>query len=148
MTLVSFLLALMLRFEFNAIDYFLRALLPVILAGMIIRPMAFALGGIYRRVWRYATTRDFFHLALAVLVGSILISIVAFSLYPRYVYTLPRSVLGIEFALSLILLGGVRVVIHQLERYPGDILWRRVKLDPARKVLIVGAGNACVQMYR
>ncbi|RCK76372.1 MAG: putative aminotransferase, DegT family [Anaerolineae bacterium] len=148
LTGVAFLLALMLRFEFNAIDYFLRALLPVILAGIVIRPITFAAGGIYRRVWRYATTRDFFHLALAVLVGSIIISVIAFSLYPRFVYTLPRSVLGIEFALSLILLGGLRVLLHQIERYPGDILWRRVKLDPARRVLIVGAGSAGVQMLR
>ena len=148
LTLAAFLLGLMLRFEFNAIDYFLRAMLPVILAGMVIRPMIFYMAGIYKRVWRYATTRDFFHLALAVVVGSIFIAIVAFALYPRYVYTLPRSLLGIEMALSLIFLGGLRVVIHQVEKYPGDIAWRRVKLDPARKVLIVGAGSAGVQMLR
>lgn len=148
LTLGAFLLGLMLRFEFNAIDYFLRAMLPVIFAGMVIRPVVFLAAGMYKRVWRYATTRDFFHLALAVAAGSVLIAIVAFSLYPRYVYTLPRSLLGIEMALSLILLGGLRVVVHQVERYPGDIAWKRVKLGPARKVLIVGAGNAGVQMLR
>lgn len=148
LTLAAFLLGLMLRFEFNYIGYFLRAMLPVILAGMAIRPAVFYAMGIYRRVWRYATTRDFAQLALAVLIGSIFIAIVAFSLYPRYVYTLPRSLLGIEMALSLILLGGLRVVMHQMERYPGDILWKKVKLNPARKVLIVGAGSAGVQMVR
>ncbi len=148
LTGAAFLLGLMLRFEFNAIEYFLRAMLPVILAGMVIRPLVFYFGGIYKRVWRYATTRDFFQLGLAVVVGSILIAVVAFTLYPRFVYTLPRSLLGIEMALSLIFLGGLRVVIHQIEKYPGDIAWRRVKLDPARKVLIVGAGSAGVQMLR
>jgi len=148
LTMAAFLLGLMLRFEFNAIGYFLRAMLPVILAGMVIRPTVFYFAGIYKRIWRYATTRDFFHLALAVVVGSIFIAVVAFALYPRYVYTLPRSLLGIEMALSLIFLGGLRVVIHQVEKYPGDIAWRRVKLEPARKVLIVGAGSAGVQMLR
>jgi len=148
LTLAAFLVGLMLRFEFNNIDWFLGAMLPVILFAMVVRPLVFSLLGIYRRIWRYATIRDFAQVTVAVFIGSILISILAFALYPRYVYTLPRSVLIIEGVISLVFLGGLRVLIHQVERYSGDISWRKVKLEPARRVLVVGAGTAGVQMVR
>ncbi|MFN2304711.1 MAG: DegT/DnrJ/EryC1/StrS family aminotransferase, partial [Anaerolineales bacterium] len=148
LTLCAFLVALMLRFEFNFIEYFLRALWPIIAVGLIVRPVLLIIGGIYKMVWRYATIRDFFRLAILILIGSLIISLSAFLLYPTYVYTLPRSILILEGVLSLILLGGLRIVIHQVERYPGDISWKKVKLGAARKVMVVGAGSAGVSMLR
>ncbi|MDD5468998.1 MAG: DegT/DnrJ/EryC1/StrS family aminotransferase [Anaerolineales bacterium] len=148
LTLAAFLVGLILRFEFNNIDWFLRAMLPVIGFAMIARPAVFQVMGIYRRIWRYATTRDFAQVAIAVFIGSVLIALVAFALYPRYVYTLPRTLLIIEGVLSLIFLGGLRVIMHQVERFPGDIAWKNVKLERPRRVLIVGAGSAGVHMVR
>lgn len=149
LTIAAFIVALMLRFEFNIIvDPFLRALRPVILVGVVVKPLVLYLAGVYKTVWRYATTRDFFRLSVAIIIGSVIISLVAFLLFPKYVPTLPRSILVLEGVLSLIFLGGLRVVIHQVERYPGDIIWNRVQLQPARRVLIVGAGSAGVSMIR
>jgi dTDP-4-amino-4,6-dideoxygalactose transaminase len=149
LTLAAFIVALMLRFEFNIIvDPFLHALRPVILIGVFVKPLVLYLAGVYKTVWRYATTRDFFRLSVAIIIGSVIISLVAFLLFPTYVPTLPRSILVLEGVLSLIFLGGLRVIIHQVERYPGDIIWNRVQLGPARRVLIVGAGSAGVSLIR
>ena len=148
LTAAAFLVSLMLRFEFNFIEYFLRGIWPLIAVGVLVRPLVLYFSGIYKQVWRYATMRDFLRLAIAILTGSVLIASSALYLYPHYVTTLPRSILVIEGVISLIFLGGLRVVIHQLERYPGDILWKRVKLGPARRVLVVGAGSAGVNMIR
>jgi perosamine synthetase len=145
---MAFIASLALRFEFNFIGYFFGGIWPLIIIGMILRPSVLFFAGVYKQVWRYATTRDFFRLGVAIVIGSILISIAALLMYPRFIYTLPRSVLVIEGVLSLILLGGFRLFIHQIERYSGDLLWKRVKLGPASKVLIVGAGNAGVSIIR
>ena len=148
LTFMAFLASLTLRFEFSFIGYFFRGIWPLIIIGMIVRPFVLYFAGVYKQVWRYATTRDFFKLGIAIVIGSIIISIAAFLMYPNFIYTLPRSILIIEEVLSIILLGGFRLFIHQIEKYPGDILWKRVKLGPASKVLIVGAGNAGVSIIR
>ena len=149
LTLAAFIVALMLRFEFNIIiDPFLRALRPVILLGIVVNPLVLSMAGVYKMVWRYATTRDFFRLGVAILISSVIISLAAFLLYPKYVPTLPRSILVLECVLSLIFLGGFRIIIHQVERFQGDIIWNRVQLEPARRVLIIGAGSAGVSMIR
>ena len=148
LTLAAFLLGLMLRFEFNNIEFWLDAVWPIILSAMLIRPSVLYIFGVYGRIWRYATTRDYFQVVIAVLLGSVIISLLALLLYPRYVFTFPRSLLIIEGVISVLFLGGLRVALHQVERYPGDIAWRKVKLDPARRVLIVGAGSAGVQMAK
>lgn len=108
LTIAAFIVALMLRFEFNIIvDPFLRALRPVILVGVVVKPLVLYLAGVYKTVWRYATTRDFFRLSVAIIIGSVIISLVAFLLFPKYVPTLPRSILVLEGVLSLIFLGGL-----------------------------------------
>lgn len=148
LTLAAFLFGLMLRFESTYINYFLQGIWPLIVVGVIVRPLSLFSVGVYKQVWRYATTRDFSRLAVGILIGTIIITLSGFILFPIYVTTLPRSMLVIEGVLSLIFIGGFRVVIHQLERYPGDIFWKRIKLGPIKRVLIVGAGSAGVSMIR
>jgi len=148
LTIVTFLLSLVLRFEFIDIGYFLRAIWLVILIGVFVRPLIFSGLGVYNRVWRYATTGDFLRLGIGVILSSIVMSLAAFALYPRFIYTFPRSVLAIEAVLAIILFGGFRIAMRHLERFPGDIAWRKIELGPARRVLIVGAGSAGVQIVK
>lgn len=147
LTLLSVIFGLMLRLEIIYVGYFIRAIWPYILSAVLLRPLFFYIFGIYRRIWRYATMRDFFSLGVAVLVGTVFLSVITLAwLYPRFMLTFPRSLLLIESVTSLLFLGGLRVGLRVFERYPGDINWKVVDLPPAKRTLIVGAGAAGTQM--
>ena len=147
LTLFSVIFGLMLRLEIIYVGYFLQAIWPFILIAVLIRPAVFYTFGIYRRVWRYATSRDFFSLALSILVGTVILSTITLVwLYPDLLITFPRSLLVIEAGTSLMFLGGFRVGLKMFERYPGDINWKLSDLPPSKRTLIVGAGSAGTQM--
>ena len=147
LTLLSVVFGLMLRLEIIYVWYFVRAIWPFIAIAMFLRPFVFYFTGVYRRIWRYATLRDYFSLAISILVGSVILSLVTLIwLYPRFMLTFPRSMLIIEAGTSLMFLGGLRVALRVFERYPGDINWKGADLPPAKRTLIVGAGSAGTQM--
>jgi perosamine synthetase len=147
LTLLSVIFGLMLRLEIIYVGYFLGAIWPFILLAVIVRPLVFYVFGVYRRIWRYATTGDLINLAVAILTGSIILSAITLIwLYPGVMVTFPRSLLGIEAVTSLFFLGGFRVGLRIFERFPGDINWKSVVLPPSKRTLIVGAGSAGTQM--
>lgn len=147
LTLLSIIFGLMLRLEIIYVDNFLRAIWPFVLLAVLVRPLFFYVFGVYRRIWRYATVRDFFSMALSILSGTVILSAVTLLwLYPSYMTTFPRSLLIIEAVTSLLFLGGFRVALRVLEQFPGDINWKIADLPPSRRTLIVGAGSAGTQM--
>lgn len=154
LTVLAIIIGLMLRLEVFYIGqplfgYFLRIIWPYILLTAIVHPLVFYFTGIYSLIWRYATTNDFFRLTFSVLLGTlIMVPITLLILFPRYMITFPRSLLILEGVFSLLLLGGLRVIIMLTERYSGDINWRSINLPPARRALIVGAGAAGAQMIK
>ncbi len=149
LTLISVVLGLMIRLEIIYVGYFMRAIWPFIVLAMLLRPGVLYLMGMYKRIWRYATKRDFFNLALSVLIGTAILSLVTLLwLYPRWLGTFPRSLLIIEGVISLILLGGARVGLNVFERSPGDINWKKVKWPSLKRTLIVGAGSAGTLMIK
>jgi len=147
LTFISVIFGLILRLEIIYVGYFIVAIWPFIVITTLLRPIVFFITGIYRRIWRYATTRDLFSLALSILLGSVILSAITLIwLYPRYMITFPRSLLGIEAVTSLVFLGGFRVALNLFESFPGDIKWKLADLPPAKRILIVGAGSAGTQM--
>jgi perosamine synthetase len=147
LTLFSIIFGLMLRLEIIYVGYFLNAIWPFIFITVLIRPLFFYIFGIYKRIWRYASARDFFSLGLSILVGTVILSAVTLIwLYPLYMVTFPRSLLIIEAVTSLFFLGGLRVALKMFEHYPGDINWKLTDLPPSKYTLIVGAGSAGTQM--
>jgi hypothetical protein len=145
--LVSITFGLILRLEIIYVGFFIRAIWPFILLTLLVRPLVFYAFGIYRRIWRYARTRDLLALALAILTGTVILSAVTLIwLYPSFMYTFPRSLLGIEAVTSFLFLGGFRVLLSLYEQFPGDIQWQGIDLPPLKRTLIVGAGSAGTQM--
>lgn len=155
LTSVAIIFAMMLRLEVVYPDkllfsYYLRIIWPFIVFAMILRPTVFYFSGIYRRIWRYAYTKDFTSLTVSVLIGSIILSIISlFILNPFWMRgVFPRSLLILEGIMSLFLLGGFRVILKMMERYPGDIDWKMTGISPNRRVLIAGAGQTGVNISR
>ncbi|MEZ5290836.1 MAG: nucleoside-diphosphate sugar epimerase/dehydratase [Vicinamibacterales bacterium] len=113
-------------------------------AAFLVKPAVFYVFGLYRRFWRYAGTRDLSVVFLAVSAASTLLAVVvAQGVIGRFVPFFPRSVLAIDWLLTMACVAGIRLSI----RVVGESLSRGAPASgpPAgetRKVLVAGAGDA------
>lgn len=127
------------------VDHFTRAMVMLGLA-LIIKPIIYYAFGLYRRLWIYASIQEMKLIAIAVTLASILISIIitilqAFQVFPGF----SRSVLFIDWLLSLIAVGGLRFAARialENQSNPSSLNQK------TRRVLIVGAGDAGVLALR
>ncbi|MBA4391816.1 MAG: hypothetical protein C0399_12895 [Syntrophus sp. (in: bacteria)] len=154
LTLAAIMFGLMLRLEvFNPgnslFSHYFRSVWPYTVLAIIIRPVFLYYTGMYRRIWRYATTRDFIMLAGSIVAGSFVLFIVTlFAFTPYMIPVFPRSLYIMEGIVSIMLLGGLRVLMKVSQHYPGDIDWKKTGIVTKRRVLIVGAGSAGVNIAR
>jgi len=114
--------------------------------ALIIKPIIYFGFGLYRRVWAYASTRELKLITVAVTTASVAVSLTVILLASLRVYTgFPRSVLAIDWLLSLLAVGGLRFALRLLaeSRSTGVDTQRR-----GRRVLIVGAGDAGALVVR
>ncbi|MBO9541369.1 polysaccharide biosynthesis protein [bacterium] len=106
----------------------------------LLRMLVNFLFGMYRHVWRYIGVREAMAIALAVLTGSAIFSLL---LYVSNNASFPRSIVFIEALLSVMMLGGVRF---------GMRYWAEVTPGPKQsnsvRTLIVGAGDAGEMLAR
>src|ERR1700749_4187650 len=107
-----------------------------------VKLIIFAASGLYQKWWRYVSGRDFIFIARAVAISSALLVIV-FTVVQPFDHRLPRSVEGIDFMLTLILIPGARLLVRLIVEPPskGD----RV---PKHEVLVVGAGKGGQMVVR
>lgn len=107
---------------------------------------------LYRRMWRYASIKELQIIVLAGIVGSALVFIVNFELFPRLgaPYCLSHSVLVLEGGLSVAFLGGTRFLLRLLQERmrPRDLVRLKTFVQIPRRVLIVGAGDAGAMILR
>jgi FlaA1/EpsC-like NDP-sugar epimerase len=95
--------------------------------------------GLYRRLWVYASTNELRLITVAVTTASVMSSGLMLLLvnFGWIQPGMPRSALGIDWLLSLVLVGGSRLALRILAEQP--LSQRR---DLAKRALIVGAGDA------
>jgi FlaA1/EpsC-like NDP-sugar epimerase len=127
--------AYLLRFEGGTahLEAQIGLFLPMALA---LKLSVFFLTGIHRVVWRYVSIRDMIRISKAVAVSSaLLISLVLMTTRFRGV---SRTVFILDFLLTLILVGGMRVLFR--------VFRESLELSPAQydlpRTLIIGAGDA------
>lgn len=137
--------AFALRFDWRFYEY--RAeFVPYLVAAVLIRPLVFYAFGMYRRFWRYASVGELIATAVAVLASSLFLAVsVAVAFVVRSSFEFSRAVIAIDALLTLVLTGGLRMSVRILaeSRGRGDGL-----LETAKRVLIVGAGDAGVMVLR
>jgi len=140
----SISLSFFLRFDGAIPAAFLRTLLlclPLVVVGKLPMLAAFRL---YRHSWKHAGASEFATLGIACAAGSAIVAAVAFALRGTpALHSLPRSVLAVDFAFSLIGVGGVRL-LSRLRAAPRLSESR----TPQRPTLVIGAGSAGVQIVR
>jgi len=142
----SMALAFLLRFDFSVPE---RVVLTFVwslpLAGAA-RVLSLLVVRAYRRSWLHASAGEFLRVGIGCATGSAIIGagVLALTVLTPVYMSFPRSVLAIDFALALILIGGLRLSVRALGRRSEGSDLR----EPKRPTLIVGAGDAGAQLVR
>ncbi len=116
--------------------------------SLIIKPLIYFEFGLYRRLWIYASVQELKLIVAAVTSASILVSVTMISLFSLGLFIgFPRSVLIIDWLASILAVGGLRFIFRLLAENKTNTNLSRF-VPNARKVLIVGAGDAGALVVR
>jgi len=144
--LASFALRLDLGPVFSA---YLPSAWVMVTIALIVKPIVYYLFGLYRRYWVYASIRELRLIALATMTASVCVAFLV--MLGRSMGGMqagfPRSVLGIDWLLSLFSVGGLRMAVRALSEI-GQISQKADGLAGTRRVVVVGAGDAGVLVVR
>ena len=145
--------------------YYLSGALWLMGVSLLVKPLVFYLFGLYRRLWVYASINELKVIALAVTTASGIVSIIMIGLFMLKIFGpgLPRSVLAIDWLLSLFGIGGIRftirllaesgIPIHEADRIAPPLNaalgWgAAVRLERARPVQILDAsGGGLINLH-
>lgn len=141
----SLFIAYWLRFEGSIpVTYFeqLRMLIPIVLG---LKLCTFLVFRIYRFSWVYIGLEDLLTVATACGASSLAFAALLFLLQRWLLFEgFPRSILAVDFAFTLLGVGGVR-----LSKRAAKLLFTRKGTPPsAKRALIIGAGDAGEQLLR
>lgn len=145
MAAVSFPLSLYLRLGDDMWTY----IRPELLQGgtllfIAVSAVVFSTMGLYRGIWRYASTDDLWAIARAVTVAVVVFVAILFVM--TRLQGLPRSTPAINWLLLIFLLGGPRFVYRVFkDRHLGNLLQSGTPRVP---VLLVGASDAAEMFIR
>jgi FlaA1/EpsC-like NDP-sugar epimerase len=132
---IAFTLAFLLRFDFDIPPDHLRMLSIFIAPVVFIKLVTFFMMGLYRRIWRYASVKDFLNILWAVLLSSLVIVLILFFFYQG---PFPRSVVAIDGVLTLAFIAGFRFILRGFKEFKSGSFKSPQKGKP---ILIAGAGD-------
>src|SRR5689334_24909419 len=140
LTIVSVLGSFALRLDVGELPYYFPAVVLMCVVALGIKLPTYFFFGLYRRLWIYASTGELRLITVAVTTASVVTSgvmavlIVTGNVLPG----MPRSALGIDWLLSLVLIGGSRFALRILAEQSLTLKTQRT----AKRALIIGAGDA------
>lgn len=139
LSVLAVLFALSLQWNVVSFGFTGEAVVFVVLAvaGLL---TGLYLGGLYHRIWHYASIKDFINVIFAVTGSAIFISFISAIFLPQFSL---RAVPGL-WAAALILFGGSRF----LRRLMWDYANRAGVGSAGKKTLIIGAGEAGALIVR
>ena len=107
------------------------------------KAIVFEVLGLHRKWWRYFQLPDMWPVVRASVVASMIL-VAVFTLAKPYDYNLPRSVVVFDLLLTILLVGGARLVWRTIAERP-DKATRGAR---TRGVLIIGAGSGGQMVVR
>jgi FlaA1/EpsC-like NDP-sugar epimerase len=142
---VSVMGSFALRLDAEQLPFYFPAILIMMGVALMTKVPVYYAFGLYRRLWVYASTNELRLITIAVTTASVLTSGVMLLLisFGWVLPGMPRTSLGIDWLLSLVLIGGSRFALRILAEQ--SLAPRNGK---KRKVLIIGAGDAGALVVR
>ena len=144
----AIVLAYLFRFELSFDRINITQIKGLLIWMVPLKLIIFVSAGLYRGMWRYTSVRDFWLLARACLLSTLLIMVII--LYVNRFEGYPRAVFIADGFFTFLLTGGSRMVIRSYfagQAWPGIIFKRSAKMK-LLKVLIIGAGDAGEKILR
>lgn len=129
-----YVLAFFLRFELTLPFRYFMVMLKTLPLILLMRILFFKIFGLYKGMWRFASTEDLIAILKAVTTSSVLIVLSLYFVNQFQGY--PRSIFIIDWMLLVISIGGFRFSI----RFSKEIFSSSPKVG--KRTLIVGAGSA------
>jgi FlaA1/EpsC-like NDP-sugar epimerase len=151
LTLISVLVSYLVRLELIAIfPTYQYSLLWMLGAAVLIKPLVYYFFGIYRNVWRYASTRELLLILSAVTTASMILSAAMIGLFVvGTFYGFPRSVLIIDWLFTMAFIGGTRFIFRVLADSSSTGSDRSLIPSLRKKwVLVIGGGDAGAMVVR
>jgi FlaA1/EpsC-like NDP-sugar epimerase len=142
---VAVYLAFFLRFEGEIPARYVAILRRMVPIALAVKLPIFLVFRTYRFAWAYVGLEEIVNVVLACGVGSLALAALPFSFqHGLGLAGLPRSVLVIDFAFTLLGVVGIRLS----KRTVSHLLSRGTGCRGARRALVVGAGEAGEQLVR
>jgi FlaA1/EpsC-like NDP-sugar epimerase len=138
---LAYYLAYYLRFDDGIPRRYDNLLEDTIVITVVMKLVIFAAFGLYSKLWRFVDQKDFEAILKAVVVSTVGLIVVLF-LFSIGRHDPPRSVVALDFLLSLVFVSLARFAVRALVERPQ----RGPFLGAAHEVLIVGAGNGGQQV--
>ena len=146
LTIVSVLGSFALRLDVGELPYYFPAVALMCAVALLIKIPIYFFFGLYRRLWIYASTGELRLITAAVTTASVVtggmmaVLIVTGNVLPG----MPRSALGIDWLLSLVLIGGSRFALRIL----AEQSMARRDDGKGKRALVVGAGDVGALVVR
>jgi FlaA1/EpsC-like NDP-sugar epimerase len=143
--IVSVMGSFALRLDVGQLPFYFPAILIMMAVALLTKVPVYYAFGLYRRLWVYASTNELRLITVAVTTASVVTSGLMLLLigFGWVVPGMPRSSLGIDWLLSLVLIGGSRFALRILAEQSAA-----PHNGKMRKVLIMGAGDAGALVVR
>jgi FlaA1/EpsC-like NDP-sugar epimerase len=120
---------------------------PFLLTVVVLKPIIFMAFGLYGRYWMYATANDLVVVVMGVTAASgVLALLVGIAMTSHVIVEFSRSVMLIDWLLTLVAIGGVRFAIRLLN--DRHVVRIGAHAGPRRNLLVVGAGAAGAAVLR
>ncbi len=149
---MALVVAFVIRYEaLWRVGPYLRRNLYLFATVLVVRPLVYYFFGLYRRWWRYASVSEMLVLVEAVTIGSLIIAALTACLLAPVVdgvRVYSRSILLIEWMLSLLATGGTRMLLRLIQTKTGTQEARASQQASTRRALIMGAGDAGALIVR
>jgi len=144
--IVSVLGSFALRLNVEELPFYFPAVVLFSVVALIIKIPVYFFFGLYRRLWIYASTGELRLITVAVTSASVLVSGVMLLLISagRVLPGMPRSALGIDWLLSLVLIGGSRFALRILAEQSMSAR----SSGKSKRAIIIGAGDAGALVVR
>ncbi len=146
---ISVLGSYALRFELGAQFFqYLPSAYWMLGVSLVIKPLIYYFFGLYRRMWMYASVQELKLIIIAVTAASAVVSATMISfLSLGFFIGFPRTILAIDWILSILLAGGLRFSSRVIsDNFVTGAA--PVKAGKNRRILIVGAGDAGALVVR
>lgn len=138
---LSIFLAYELRFSGFIPNIFYESLIKAWLVLTALKFVFFALFGIYKVAWRFVSLNEARKIFIALALSEC-VFLGIFYLFDDFFNPFPRSVIGIDFVLSYLFIGGLRISKRMF------IDFRRVRYEESTPCIVVGATSKALHLLK